>query len=309
LKNRNKHIKFLVIAFLIIGSSFTNVHKSKKDEYVKITILHTNDTHSRIEPFATNDPKLGGLGGFAKRAALIKKIRSQEKNVLLFDSGDIFQGSPYFNFWGGELEFKLMSQMGYDAATIGNHEFDNGIDGFAKTLPFAKFPFLNCNYDFSKTVLKDKIQPYKIFEIQGIKVGVFGLGVELEGLVNKQQYGETVYHNAYQKAAEISHHLKKDLNCDLIICLSHLGCYCDESKYCDVDLAKQSKNIDLILGGHSHTQIDKPYKYVNSDGKEVIICQVGWAGIKLGRIDYYFNIKKGIKFSENYTTKIIKNQV
>lgn len=299
----------MVIAFFFLGCSFAGVHKTSKDEYVKITILHTNDTHSRIDGFATNDPKLGGLGGFAKRAALIKKIRSQEKNVLLFDSGDIFQGSPYFNFWGGELEFKLMSQMGYDAATIGNHEFDNGIDGFAKTLPFAKFPFLNCNYDFSKTVLKDKIQPYKIFEIQGIKIGVFGIGVELEGLVNKQQYGEIIYHNAYHKAAEISHLLKKDLNCDLIICLSHLGAFCDESKYCDVELAKQSKNIDLILGGHSHTQIDKPFKYVNSDGKEVIICQVGWAGIKLGRIDYYFNIKKGIKFSENYTTKIIKNQV
>ena len=140
----------------------------------KITILHTNDTHSRIDPFPMSDPKFGGMGGVAKRMQIIKKIRSEEKNVLLLDSGDIFQGTPYFNFYGGELEIKLMSAMQYDASTMGNHDFDGGIEGFAKQLPHANFPFLCGNYDFSKTILAGKTQSYKIFTKDKIKIGVFG---------------------------------------------------------------------------------------------------------------------------------------
>ena len=121
----------------------------------------------------------------AQRAGLINSIREKEDHVLLLDAGDIFQGTPYFNFYGGELEFKLMSTMKYDAATLGNHDFDNGLIGLKKQLPFAKFPFLIANYDFSKTILKDKFNPYKIFNKGGIKIGVFGIGIELEGLVPK----------------------------------------------------------------------------------------------------------------------------
>src|SRR6185436_2852124 len=134
-----------------------------KKEVVKITMLHTNDVHSHIEPFPDNDPKYACMGGVAQRSAMINNIRSAEKNVLLLDSGDIFQGTPYFNLYGGELELKLMSMMKYDASTIGNHDFDNGIEGLAKQLPNATFPLLNCNYDFSDTVLEDKTAPYKIF--------------------------------------------------------------------------------------------------------------------------------------------------
>lgn len=308
--NRRDFIKNIIAGGALIGLGSVPFKSFAGKEYVKLTILHTNDTHSHIDPFPANDPKYPGMGGFAKRAALIKDIRNLEKNVLLFDAGDIFQGTPYFNMYGGELEFKLMSQIEYDAATIGNHEFDNGLDGIATKLQYATFPFINSNYDFSKTVLNGKILPYKIFYKNDIKVGVFGLGVELEGLVGAAQYGETVYLDPYVKAAEIAHKLKKDEECDLIICLSHLGYSSkDENGASDVNLAKQSKNIDIIIGGHSHTFIDKPYKFFNSDNKEIYICQVGWAGVKLGRIDYFFEKKSKKKFVEAYTINIFNNQV
>lgn len=307
--NRRQFIQTLVAGGVLMGIEFSPLKSFAAKNLVKITILHTNDTHSQIEPFPNNNPKYPGLGGFARRATMIKKIRSQEKNVMLFDSGDIFQGTPYFNIYGGELEFKLMSEMGYDAATIGNHEFDNGLEGILKQLPHAKFPFLCANYDFSNTILKDKTQSYKIFEKDGVKIGVFGIGVELDGLVNQKEYGNTKWSNPYEKAAEMAHLLKKEMKCDLIICLSHLGYNSKEGKFCDSELAKQSKYIDVIFGGHSHTFIDKPYKYLNSDKADVYICQVGFAGIKLGRIDFFFNKKIGLKFAETYTTKKINNQV
>ena len=155
----------------------------------KLTILHTNDQHSRIEPFDASYTINPNQGGFARRAALIQQIRQEEKNILLLDSGDVFQGTPYFNFFGGELEFKLMSMMGYDASTMGNHEFDNGLEGFKKALPQAKFPFLCSNYDFKNTLIDGLTKPYKIFNKNGIRIGIFGLGIELQGLVGNKQYG------------------------------------------------------------------------------------------------------------------------
>ncbi|MEO5571203.1 MAG: metallophosphatase [Bacteroidia bacterium] len=277
-----------------------------KKDLVKITILHTNDVHSHIEPFPDNDPKFAGMGGVAQRAAIIKKIRSEEKNVLLLDVGDIFQGTPYFNLYGGELELKLMSMMKYDASTIGNHDFDNGIEGLAKQLPNATFPLLNCNYNFSSTILKDKIDPYKIFIKDGITIGIFGLGIELKGLVDPKLTGKTIYLNPLEKAAVTAHHLKKEKKCDLVICLSHLGFKYPDEKVSDIVLAKQSMNIDLILGGHTHTFIDDPYKYINRDGKEVLVAQVGWAGIKLGRIDYYFESKSKKSITTATTLKVSK---
>jgi 5'-nucleotidase len=207
-----------------------------KTEMVKITILHTNDVHSHVDPFPDNDPKYAGLGGAVRRAALIKKIRSEEKNVLLFDVGDIFQGTPYFNMYGGELEFKLMSMMQYDASTIGNHDFDNGLDGLVKQLPHANFPFINCNYDFSDTPLSGKIIPHKIYFKDGIKIGVFGLGIELDGLVDKRMSGNTKYLNPIEKAAESAHFLKNEQKCDLVICLSHLGYKYENKKVSDLSL-------------------------------------------------------------------------
>ena len=280
-----------------------------KTEMIKITILHTNDVHSHVDPFPENDPKFAGLGGAVRRAALIRKIRNEEKNVLLFDVGDIFQGTPYFNMYGGELELKLMSLMQYDASTIGNHDFDNGLDGLVKQLPNATFPFINCNYDFSDTPMAGKTIPHKIYIKDGIKIGVFGLGIELEGLVDKRMSGNTKYLDPITKAAEAAFYLKNDQKCDLVICLSHLGYKYENKKVSDVVLAKQSKNIDVILGAHTHTFLDTPLSYKNSDNKEVLVAQVGWAGIRLGRIDYLFERKSKKRAANGYSIKISNKSI
>ena len=279
-------------------SSFSTI------ETKKITILHTNDVHSHIDPFPADHPKNANMGGAARRAALIESIREEEPNVLLLDAGDIFQGTPYFNYYGGELEFKLMSMMQYDLATMGNHDFDNGIDGFYAQLPHAKFEFVSANYDFKNTILNDIVKPYKIFEKDGIKIGIFGLGVELDGLVDKKLYKETVYNNPIEVAQDMSRILKHDKKCDLVICLSHLGfSYKNEPyKVSDLELAKKTKDIDLIIGGHTHTFLDKPVVEKNSDNKDVVINQVGCYGINLGRIDFYLS---NDKVYHNQTKNII----
>jgi len=266
-------------------SSFTTVKEKK------ITILHTNDVHSHIDPFPKDHPKNPGMGGVAKRASVIEKIRKEESNVLLLDAGDIFQGTPYFNYYGGELEFKLMSMMQYDVATMGNHDFDNGIDGFNAMLPHANFDFVSANYDFKNTVLDGIVKPYKIIIKDGIKIGIFGLGVELNGLVDKKLYKETVYNNPIEVATDIAKQLKETEKCDLIICLSHLGFdYKNETeKVCDVKLATATQHIDLIIGGHTHTFLDKPIVKTNKIGEKVIVNQVGAYGINLGRIDFYLS--------------------
>ena len=263
----------------------------------RLTVLHTNDQHSRIEPFDASNARNPNQGGVARRASLIEQIRSKEKNVLLLDSGDIFQGTPYFNMFGGELELKLMSMMGYDAGTMGNHDFDNGLDGFLKVLPNAQFPFICSNYDFKNTILDGKTHPFKIFKKGGIKVGIFGLGINLDGLVGKKQYQETQYINPVDVAQHYSNYLKKDKKCDLVICLSHLGYEYknEENLISDRKLVAQTENIDLILGVHTHTFLPEPQSVQNRQGKNVLINQVGFAGLLLGRIDFYFDKNKNIK--------------
>jgi 5'-nucleotidase len=266
-------------------SSFSTVKEKK------ITILHTNDVHSHIDPFPENHPRNPSMGGVARRANIIEQIRKDEENVLLLDAGDIFQGTPYFNYYGGELEFKLMSMMKYDLATLGNHDFDNGIDGFFAQLPNANFDFVSANYDFKNTELNGIVKPYKTFLKDGIKIGVFGLGIELEGLVDKKLYKETKYYNPIEVATDITKTLKETEKCDLIICLSHLGFdYKNEKdKPSDLKLAAATQDIDLIIGGHTHTFLDKPVIKTNKAGKQVVINQVGAYGINLGRIDFYFS--------------------
>ena len=266
-------------------SSFSTIKEKK------ITILHTNDVHSHIDPFPENHPRNPSMGGVARRANIIEQIRKVEENVLLLDAGDIFQGTPYFNYYGGELEFKLMSMMKYDLATLGNHDFDNGIDGFFAQLPHANFDFVSANYDFKNTELNGIVKPYKTFLKDGIKIGVFGLGIELEGLVDKKLYKETKYYNPIEVATDITKTLKESEKCDLIICLSHLGFdYKNEKdKPSDLKLAAATQDIDLIIGGHTHTFLDKPVIKTNKVGKQVVINQVGAYGINLGRIDFYFS--------------------
>jgi len=278
----------LTMAGGVILPSFTN----KKQRH--ITILHTNDTHSHIEPFEANHNRFPNRGGVARRASLIEQIRQENENTLLLDAGDIFQGTPYFNYFGGELEFKLMSTLKYDVATIGNHDFDNSIEGLYKQLPNARFDFVSANYDFKNTVLDTHVKPYKILHKDGLKIGVFGLGIELEGLVGKKMYKETGYLNPIEITQDITRQLKQEEQCDLIICLSHLGYYykSNPDKVSDLTLAKATKDIDLIIGGHTHTFLPKPTIVKNADGKNTLVNQVGAYGVNLGRIDFYFDEDK-----------------
>ncbi|MEP6262053.1 MAG: metallophosphoesterase [Gillisia sp.] len=254
-----------------------------------ITILHTNDVHSHIEPFGPNDPRNPNMGGIARRATLVEKIRNENPNTLLLDAGDIFQGTPFFNFYGGELEFKLMSKLKYDAATIGNHDFDNGIDGLYAQLPHASFDFISSNYDFKNTVMDGHTHPHRIFTKDGVKIGIFGLGIELNGLVNDHLFKETKYLDPIEIATDMARILKQEKKCDLVICLSHLGYEYDSNKISDVQLAKATKDIDLIIGGHTHTFLEKPTVVHNKVGEKVLINQVGCFGLYLGRIDFYLN--------------------
>lgn len=279
-------------AFLTLGG--LTMQSFSKESTKHITILHTNDVHSHIEPFLSDHYKYPNLGGVARRATLIENIRKENPNTLLFDAGDIFQGTPYFNFYGGELEFKLMSMLKYDAATIGNHDFDNGIDGLYAQLPHAKFDFLSANYDFTNTILNTHVKPYKVFEKDGIKIGVFGLGIELSGLVDQRMYKETEYLNPIEIAQDMSSILKENEKCDLVICLSHLGYHYknEAAKISDLVLASKTKNIDLIIGGHTHTFLPKPTITKNSIGENVLVNQVGCYGLNIGRVDFYFDSDK-----------------
>ncbi|WP_316811874.1 metallophosphatase [Pedobacter heparinus] len=291
--NRRSFIKTAGAAAATLALNFKAYDAFAAGDLVKLCILHTNDVHSRIEPFPMDGSRNQGLGGTARRAGLINTIRAKERNVLLLDAGDIFQGTPYFNKFGGELEMKLMTAMGYDAATMGNHDFDNGLEGFHKQLPHARFPFLCSNYDFSNTLLDKATQPYRTFKKDGIKIGVFGIGIQLKGLVEEKNYGDTVYIDPLAKANEMADLLRNELKCDLVICLSHLGYKYASDKVSDQVLAAQNRNIDLIIGGHTHTFMKQPEDVRNLSGGITSINQVGFAGINLGRIDYYFERYKG----------------
>lgn len=278
-------------AFIGIGGLSLSFAESRKKH---ITVLHTNDVHSHIEPFGPDDNRNPNMGGVARRATLIEEIRRQNPNTLLLDAGDIFQGTPFFNFYGGELEFKLMSKLKYDAATIGNHDFDNGIDGLYSQLPHADFDFISSNYDFKNTILDGHALPHKVFMKDGVRIGVFGLGIELEGLVNAHLYKETKYLDPVEVATDMTRILKEEEKCDIIICLSHLGYDYRTDKISDVKLAAATKDIDLIIGGHTHTFLEKPKVHTNLAGKQMLINQVGCYGLYLGRIDFYLDAENNL---------------
>lgn len=289
IKNTAASSAFLTLSGLSL-SSFNSI------ETKHITILHTNDVHSYIDPFPADHPKNPNMGGVVRRATLIETIRKENPNVVLLDAGDIFQGTPYFNYYGGELEFKLMSMMNYDVATIGNHDFDNGIDGLLAQMPHAKFDFVSANYDFKNTVLDGLVNPFKIMIVDGVTIGIFGLGIVLDGLVDKKNCKETIYNDPIEIATDMARILKQEKKCDLVICLSHIGFSYkeDPNRVSDIILATKTKDIDLILGGHTHTFLDKPVIKKNLEGKDVLINQVGCYGLNLGRIDFYVTNNKQI---------------
>ncbi len=289
----------LIIAGIIPLESFA---ANKKH----LCILHTNDVHSRLDPFPADAGKYAGLGGIVNRERIINQIRDTHKNVLLLDAGDMFQGTPYYNLYKGKAELEMMSLLAYDAGTIGNHDFDNGIEALAENLQYANFPLLNCNYSLTKTPLNDKVPPYKIINKGGMKIGIFGVGIELKGLVLASMYGNVVYHDPIEKANQLATYLRHSKKCDYIICLSHLGYRYQQKKVSDIWLAQQSENIDLIIGGHTHTFLKKPIELTNKKNKLVLVNQVGWGGIELGKIDVHFQRKNVLHYQTNDPVKISK---
>lgn len=283
--NRRKFIYNSSFASLsVMGLNSCNL----LDNDVKLTILHTNDVHSQIEPFPLNHNEYPNRGGFARRANIFKDLMKINPNTLIFDAGDIFQGTPYFNFFKGDLELNLMKKMGYNAATIGNHEFDAGLNSLKKNILNNNFQFISSNYNFDNTELEGLVSKYKVYRRQGIKIGVFGLGIELKGLVNSSLYRETKYYDPVEIANEMTRRLKEK-KCDLIICISHLGHTYQNDKISDLKLGKLTSDIDLIIGGHTHTLLKKPEIIKNSKNEDVIINQVGSNGVYVGKIDFNFS--------------------
>lgn len=250
----------------------------------ELLILHTNDTHSRIDPIAVTDPnpELAGKGGFVRRATLIKEKRVQDEDLLLFDCGDFSQGSPYYNMFKGEVEVKLMNEMGYDAGTIGNHEFDFGLDNMARIFRMADFPIVCANYDVTGTVLEGLVKPYVVLERKGVRIGVFGLSPVLEGLVQTKNYDGVAFESPIEATQRVVKVLKETEKCDLVICLSHLGW--KGEPYSDETLIPNTRDIDIVLGGHSHSYFEEPVLYENLDGKEIPLQQMGKNAVYVGEM-------------------------
>ena len=262
-----REILYLVILVLFVGCTPSD----------KLTILHTNDTHSQVEP--RSDDK----GGYARRMGLIKQERRKDPNLLLLDAGDFSQGTPYFNFFHGRVEIDALNRMGYDAVCLGNHEFDNGLDTLAAVLKEARFPIVCANYDFSGTPLAEIVKPYVVLRKAGLKIGVFGLGCNPKGLITEKNFAPTRYFEPYPIAQVMANTLR-EMGCDIVICLSHLGTYgWAPDDPCDAEMVKQTRGIDIIIGGHTHQKYDN-LRLPNIDGDSIPLCQMGSNGAYLGKI-------------------------
>lgn len=250
----------------------------------QLFILHTSDTHSRIEPISAEAAdEYAGMGGVVRRAGFVKQFRGKHPDMLLLDCGDISQGTPYYNFFKGELEVKMMNLMGYDAMTIGNHEFDFGLENMARLFRMANFPVVCSNYDVTGTVLEGLVKPYTTFNRNGLKIGVFGLAPKMEGLVQADKCEGVVYNDPIEVAQKMADLLKNEEGCDVVICLSHLG-YQLKNAPCDEELAQKTNHIDAILGGHTHTFMKEPAVYLNKDGQNVPVMHTGKSGIYVGML-------------------------
>ncbi|HOI78690.1 MAG TPA: metallophosphoesterase [Petrimonas sp.] len=268
----NKKYFFLLILTVFMCGTVAFGQKS-------IVILHTNDTHSRIEPIPESDRIAGNKGGVVRRMNYIEQVRKENKNVLLFDAGDFLQGTPYFNLFKGEVETEAMNMMRYDAVTLGNHEFDYGLEALEKVVRRAKFPIISSNYDFSGTPLNNLIKPYLIFKKDGVKIGVIAINIQPKGLIASGNYDGMKFLQPERVANELALKLKTTDRCDMVICLSHLGYTADKR------LVEQTRNIDIVIGGHSHTNMKTPDMLKNIDNKDVMVFQTAGRGIYVGRID------------------------
>lgn len=255
-----------------------------------ITILHTNDTHSQIDPLPPND-RNAGKGGVARRATLVKRVRKENPNTLLIDAGDVLQGTPYFNFYKGEVEYKAMSAIGYDAGTLGNHEFDNGVEALAAALKFATFDIVSANYDVKGTVLEDRVKRYVVKTAGGIRVGLFGLGISPTALITPANFKGVTFIDPVIAAREVVKTLREEERCPLVVCMSHLGYY-EDGKRGNSFLASQVDGIDYIASGHTHLFMEEPVTATQPCGAKTLIFEVGKSGIYVGRVDFTFRTGK-----------------
>jgi len=252
-----------------------------------ITFLHTNDTHSQIDPLPANDGQYPNMGGVARRATLVKRIRKENPNTLMIDAGDVFQGTPYFNFYKGEVEYKSMSLIGYDVVTLGNHDFDNGVDALAAAMKFANFEFVSCNYDVRGTSLESRVKPYVVRVIGGVRVGLFGMGVSPDNLITPENFKGVKYNDPVKAARDVVKILRERERCAVVVAMSHLGYYAKprEGGLGDSQVAAQVDGIDFIASGHTHTFMKQPVITKTPSGGDTIIFQVGRSGIFVGRVD------------------------
>ena len=253
-----------------------------------ITILHTNDTHSQIDPLPDYDKQYGGKGGVARRATLVKRVRKENPNTLMIDAGDVFQGTPYFNFYKGEVEYKSMSLIGYDVGTLGNHDFDNGVDALVAAMKFANFEFVSSNYDVRGTPLEQRVKRYTVRTLSGVRVGLFGMGVSPDNLITPGNFKGVKYMDPVASARDVVGVLRQKEKCQLVVGMSHLGYYPNPKggEIGDTQVASQVDGIDFIASGHTHTFMQKPVITKNPSGANTIIFQVGKSGIYVGRIDF-----------------------
>ncbi|WP_243301159.1 bifunctional metallophosphatase/5'-nucleotidase [Geothrix oryzisoli] len=260
----------------------------------RITLLHTNDTHSRIEPFGPGNGAISGKGGMARRATLVKQLRRQLGSVLLLDAGDTFQGTPYFNRYKGRLDYQLMRMIGYDATTLGNHDFDNGVGMLVEAMASMEqlehrnppFAFLNCNFDCKGAPeLAKRIRPYLVRDFPGVKVGITGVGVAFAGLVAPKNHEGVSWKDPFESLKPVVKRLREVEKVDLVVVLSHLGYDVKDAGYDDLRMPGQVAGIDAIIGGHSHTFLDAPVKVKQAQG-ETLVFQVGFGGVNLGRMDF-----------------------
>ncbi len=277
-----KTIILTCIVLLAFAIAFAGYNKAVNtvNTPVQLLILHTNDTHSQVEPIAQGS-RNGGLGGYARRMGLIEQYRQQDPELLLLDAGDFSQGTPYFNFFNGHVEVDALNRMHYDAATLGNHEFDNGIDTLAAILSEANFPIVCANYVVKGTPLEKLVKPYIILHRKGVKIGIFGLGVQPDGLITSQNFAPLQWIDPLPIANETADLLRNKKHCDVVICLSHLGTDVDCSYICDMWLAQNSRNIDVIIGAHTHKMVVDRHVQ-DLDEHDVLLTQMGKSGAYLG---------------------------